>query len=170
MNTSLKLFRFLGPTLLFFGTFVVFPPLVMSYFGAGLDANLLIIWLTTIIYAVIIALTLRRRKFSYTPKDGFIITFVTWVFVSLIASFPFIGQGLSFSDSVFEAVSGLTTTGSTSITNLSELPDYLLLYRQLLQWAGGVGLVIIVLAIIPALPMTICKKYSDHHATFLYVS
>ena len=150
MNTSLKLFRFLGPTLLFFGTFVVFPPLVMSHFDAGLDANLLIIWLITFIYAIIIALTLRRRKFSYTPKDGFIITFVTWVFVSLIASFPFIGQGLSFSDSVFEAVSGLTTTGSTSITNLSELPDYLLLYRQLLQWAGGVGLVIIVLAIIPA--------------------
>ena len=150
MNTSLKLFRFLGPTLLFFGTFVVFPPLVMSYFGAGLDANLLRIWLITIIYAVIIALTLRRRKFSYTPKDGFIITFVAWVFVSLIASFPFVGQGLSFSDSVFEAVSGLTTTGSTSITNLSELPDYLLLYRQLLQWAGGVGLVIVVLAIIPA--------------------
>ena len=118
MNTSLKLFRFLGPTLLFFGTFVVFPPLVMSHFGSGLDANLLMIWLATFIYAIIIALTLRRRKFSYTPKDVFIITFVTWVFVSLIASFPFIWLCLSFSDSVFEAGSGLTTRGSSSITNL----------------------------------------------------
>ena len=150
MNTSLKLLRFLGPTLLFFATFVVFPPLVMSYLSAELDSGMLIIWFLAAVYAGIIALTLRRKKFSYTPKDGFIITFVAWVFVSLIASFPFFSYGLSFSDSVFEAVSGLTTTGSTSITNLSELPDYLLLYRQLLQWAGGVGLVIVVLAIIPA--------------------
>ena len=63
---------------------------------------------------------------------------------------PFYYQGLSFSDSFFEAVSGLTTTGSTVLQNIESYPDYLLLYRQLLQWAGGVGLVIVVLAIIPA--------------------
>ncbi len=150
MNTSLKLLRFLGPTLLFFGLFVILPPLLMSYFTTGLDLNLLAIFLCSLIYSLIITLTLRKRKFSYSPRDGFVITFVTWVFISLVASLPFINSGFSFSDSLFEAVSGLTTTGSTSIQNLSELPNYLLLYRQLLQWAGGVGLVIVVLAIIPA--------------------
>ena len=150
MNTSLKLLRFLGPTLLFFGLFVILPPLLMSYFNTGLDLNLLAIFLCSLIYSLIITLTLRKRKFSYSPRDGFVITFVTWVFISLVASLPFINNGFSFSDSLFEAVSGLTTTGSTSIQNLSELPNYLLLYRQLLQWAGGVGLVIVVLAIIPA--------------------
>ena len=150
MNTFLKLLRFLGPTLLFFGTFVIFPSLTMSYIDGALDKSLMVIWLVAILYAIIISLTLRRRKFSYTPKDGFIITFVTWVLVSLIAALPFLNTGLSFMDSFFEAVSGLTTTGSTSIKDLSLLPDYMLLYRQLLQWAGGVGLVIVVLAIIPA--------------------
>ena len=150
MNTSLKLLRFLGPTLLFFGTFVIFPSLTMSYIEGALDKSLMVIWLVAVVYAIIISLTLRRRKFSYTPKDGFIITFVTWVLVSLIAALPFLNTGLSFSGSFFEAVSGLTTTGSTSIKDLSLLPDYILLYRQLLQWAGGVGLVIVVLAIIPA--------------------
>tara|TARA_Y100001958_G_C21241037_1_gene568784 strand:- start:1222 stop:2658 length:1437 start_codon:yes stop_codon:yes gene_type:complete len=150
MNTSLKLFRFLGPTLLFFATFVIFPSLTMSYIDGALDKSLMVIWLVAILYAVTISLTLRRRKFSYSPKDGFIITFVTWVLVSLIAALPFLNTGLSFSASFFEAVSGLTTTGSTSIKDLSLLPDYMLLYRQLLQWAGGVGLVIVVLAIIPA--------------------
>ena len=150
MNTSLKLLRFLGPTLLFFGTFVIFPSLTMSYIEGALDKSLMVIWLVAVVYAIIISLTLRRRKFSYTPKDGFIITFVTWVLVSLIAALPFLNTGLCFSDSFFEAVSGLTTTGSTSIKDLSLLPDYILLYRQLLQWAGGVGLVIVVLAVIPA--------------------
>tara|TARA_B100000073_G_scaffold143418_2_gene118018 strand:+ start:204 stop:1478 length:1275 start_codon:yes stop_codon:yes gene_type:complete len=94
--------------------------------------------------------TLRRQKFSYSPRDGFIITFLTWVFISVLAAMPFLNSNMSFFDALFEAVSGLTTTGSTVIEDLSRLPDHILLYRQLLQWAGGVGLVIVVLAIIPA--------------------
>ena len=151
MNTSLKLLRFLGPTLLFFGTFVIFPSLTMSYFGAGLDANLLIIWLVaTIIYAIIISLTLRRRKFSYTPKRWFYYYFCYMGFCFFNCFFSIYWSGLSFMDSFFEAVSGLTTTGSTSIKDLSEFLITYCLYRQLLQWAGGVGFVIVVLAIIPA--------------------
>ena len=99
---------------------------------------------------MIIFFTLRKRKFSYTPKDGFVITFLTWVIISLLASMPFQNANMVFYDALFEAVSGLTTTGSTVIKDLSQLPDHILLYRQLLQWAGGVGLVIVVLAIIPA--------------------
>ena len=63
---------------------------------------------------------------------------------------PFMNSNIAFFDALFEAVSGLTTTGSTVIKDLSQLSDHVLLYRQLLQWAGGVGLVIVVLAIIPA--------------------
>ena len=150
MTAALKLLRFLGPTLLFFGTFVVLPPLLMSYFNNSLDNNMLWIYFSCIMYSLVILLTLRRKKFSYTPKDGFIITFLTWVFISILASLPFMTNNLTFYDALFEAVSGLTTTGSTVINDLSLLPDHVLLYRQLLQWSGGVGLVIVVLAIIPA--------------------
>ena len=150
MITTLKLLRFLGPTLLFFGTFVVIPPLLMSYLNNALDNNMLWVYLSCITYSLIILLTLRRKKFSYTPRDGFIITFFTWVLISVLASLPFLINNLTFYDALFEAVSGLTTTGSTVIKDLSLLPDHVLLYRQLLQWSGGVGLVIVVLAIIPA--------------------
>ncbi len=150
MISLFKLFRFLGPTLLFFGTFVVLPPIVLSYFNNILDTQMLNIYLACIGYSVIIFFTLRKRKFSYTPKDGFVITFLTWVIISLLASIPFQNANMVFYDALFEAVSGLTTTGSTVIKDLSQLPDHILLYRQLLQWAGGVGLVIVVLAIIPA--------------------
>ena len=150
MITALKLFRFLGPTLLFFGTFVVLPPLLMSYFSGTLDVVLFSIYLVCIGYSVLVLLTLRKRKFSYSPRDGFIITFVTWVLISLLASVPFISNNVNFFDAFFEAVSGLTTTGSTVLSDLNGFSEYMLMYRQLLQWAGGVGLVIVVLAIIPA--------------------
>lgn len=150
MISLLKLFRFLGPTLLFFGTFVVLPPLALSYFNNSLDTQMLNIYLICLGYSLVVLFTLRKRKFSYSPKDGFIITFLTWLLISLIASLPFQNEDMVFYDALFEAVSGLTTTGSTVIKDLSRLPDHILLYRQLLQWAGGVGLVIVVLAIIPA--------------------
>ena len=150
MISLFKLLRFLGPTLLFFGTFVVLPPLVLSYFNNILDTQLLNIYLGCIAYSLVIFFTLRQRKFSYSPKDGFVITFLTWVMISLLASLPFQNANIVFYDALFEAVSGLTTTGSTVIKDLSLFPDHILLYRQLLQWAGGVGLVIVVLAIIPA--------------------
>ena len=150
MISLFKLLRFLGPTLLFFGTFVVLPPLAFSYFNNILDTQLLNIYLGCIAYSIVIFFTLRQRKFSYSPKDGFVITFLTWVMISLLASLPFQNANMVFYDALFEAVSGLTTTGSTVIKDLSLFPDHILLYRQLLQWAGGVGLVIVVLAIIPA--------------------
>ena len=150
MTTLLKVLRFLGPIFLFFSMLVVLPSYMISYFYDIADNGLLIILLLSIFYSLVIRFTLRKQKFIYTPRDGFLITFVSWVLVSLIAALPFYSFGMSYVDSFFEAVSGLTTTGSTSISSLSELPNYLLMYRQLLQWAGGVGLVIVVLAIIPA--------------------
>jgi trk system potassium uptake protein TrkH len=150
MISLLKFFRFLGPTLLFFGTFVVLPPMVLSYFNNALDSQLVNIYLVCIAYSLVVFFTLRQKKFTYSPKDGFVITFLTWVIISLLASIPFLNANLVFFDALFEAVSGLTTTGSTVIKDLYQLPDHILLYRQLLQWAGGVGLVIVVLAIIPA--------------------
>ena len=86
MISLFKLLRFLGPTLLFFGTFVVLPPLVLSYFNNILDTQLLNIYLGCIAYSLVIFFTLRQRKFSYSPKDGFVITFLTWVMISLLAS------------------------------------------------------------------------------------
>jgi len=150
MISFLKFLRFLGPLTLFFATFVILPPLSMQAFASEVEMIFLSIFISCLIYGILIEITLRRKKFIYTPRDGFLITFFGWVFISILASLPFFFSGMNYADSIFEAVSGLTTTGSTTISNLSSLSDSLLIYRQLLQWAGGVGLIIVVLAIIPA--------------------
>ena len=151
MTTLLKVLRFLGPIFLFFSMLVVLPSYMISYFDDIADNGLLIILLLSIFYSLVIRFTLRKQKFIYTPRDGFLITFVSWVLVSLIAALPFYSFGMSYVDSFFEAVSGLTTTGSTSISSLSELPNYLLMYRQLLQWLGGMGIIVLAVAILPIL-------------------
>ena len=66
-------------------------------------------------------------------------------------SIPFYFFGLSISDAIFESVSGITTTGATTIVGLDSLPKSILLYRQLLQWIGGMGLIVLAVAVMPAL-------------------
>jgi trk system potassium uptake protein TrkH len=74
-----------------------------------------------------------------------------WIVLACAGAMPFYFFGLSVSDSVFESVSGITTTGATTIVGLDEYPKSILLYRQLLQWIGGMGLIVLAVAVMPAL-------------------
>ncbi len=82
--------------------------------------------------------------------EGFVITILFWFVLGMIGSIPFILSGITIVDSVFESISGVTTTGATVLTALEDLPKSLLIYRQLLQWIGGMGLIILVVAIMPS--------------------
>ena len=82
--------------------------------------------------------------------EGFVITILFWFVLGMIGSIPFVLSGISIVDSVFESISGVTTTGATVLTALEDLPKSLLIYRQLLQWIGGMGLIILVVAIMPS--------------------
>lgn len=96
---------------------------------------------------------------SYTPKPdlgargAFVLTVFSWVLLALFASIPFLmnPMKLSFTDALFEATSGITTTGSTILTGLDDLPKGILLWRAILQWIGGIGIVVTAMAILPML-------------------
>lgn len=95
----------------------------------------------------------RRVRYDLRLRDGFLIVTLTWVAASLASALPFwLGPPhLSYTDAVFEATSGLTTTGATVIGDLDALPKSVLLYRQVLQFLGGMGIVILAVAILPML-------------------
>ena len=85
-------------------------------------------------------------------RDGFIVVVMFWVVLGLFGSFPFvIGSHMSYMDGIFESISGLTTTGATVITHIDQLPTSLLYYRQQLQWLGGMGIIVLAVAILPML-------------------
>lgn len=87
-------------------------------------------------------------------RDGFLIVFLCWTILSVLSSLPFIlatNPGMSVVNALFESVSGLTTTGATVISNLDELPYSILYYRNQLQFLGGMGIIILAVAILPML-------------------
>lgn len=96
----------------------------------------------------------RRRSGSMriSNRDALIFATSTWVVTGLLGAFPvLLVTHVSFTDAVFESVSALTTTGATILTGLDSMPPSFLMYRQFLQWMGGLGVVIFVVAVLPML-------------------
>jgi len=95
----------------------------------------------------------RHARYDLRLRDGFLVTTSIWVIASLVTAIPFMlaQPFLSYTDAVFEAASGLTTTGATVISGLDALPRSVLFYRQSLNFLGGMGIVILAVAILPML-------------------
>ena len=96
----------------------------------------------------------KIKSSDIKSKEGFLIVVLFWLILSLFGSLPFIldkDLSLSFVDALFESISGWTTTGATIIDDLENLSPSILIYRQMLQWLGGMGIVILALAILPML-------------------
>lgn len=99
---------------------------------------------------VLIWFPVRKDKGELRTRDSFIIVAGFWIGLGLLGALPFmLGPHLDFVDSVFEAVSGLTTTGATVIVGVDRLPPSILLYRQQLQWLGGAGVILLAIAVLP---------------------
>jgi trk system potassium uptake protein TrkH len=128
------------------------PPLALTFIYDESNKN---IFLFSFIFFLISGLLMwfgtRQKKLALNISDGFIITTMFWIVLACAGAIPFYFFGLSVSDSVFESVSGITTTGATTIVGLDEYPKSILLYRQLLQWIGGMGLIVLAVAVMPAL-------------------
>ncbi len=89
----------------------------------------------------------------FEVRETFVLTVSSWVLISIFASLPFVlsSAAPTFTDAFFEAISGLTTTGATVFKDLDYAPPGILLWRSLLQWLGGVGIVVMAMTILPAL-------------------
>lgn len=85
------------------------------------------------------------------PREAFLLTVLVWVVLPAMAAIPFMGIGMSFTNAMFESISGLTTTGSTVMTGLDDQPRGILLWRAILQWFGGIGIIVTAIAILPML-------------------
>ncbi|MDA8603073.1 TrkH family potassium uptake protein [Alphaproteobacteria bacterium] len=102
---------------------------------------------------ITLSLTTRTKKPVFSVRHAFVFTTVAWASVCLFGAMPFVfgDLGLSLGEAVFEATSGITTTGSTVMTGLDLLSPGFLLWRALLQWLGGVGIVVTAMSLLPAL-------------------
>lgn len=147
-------FRVLGLLLMLFSITLI-PPIIISliYQDSATFAFISSMGMIFIIGAAAWAPVYKNRQ-DLRTRDGFIVTALFWVVLGAAGSLPFIladSTSLRIVDAVFESMSGLTTTGATVITGLDALPKSILFYRQQLQWLGGIGIIVIAVAILPML-------------------
>ena len=105
--------------------------------------------LVTIISSVAVWLLTRRHQRELRVRDGFTLVFMLWVGFAVVAAMPFYlyFPQMSYTDALFEAMSGLTTTGATVITSLDTLAPSINFWRHMLNWLGGMGIIVLAVAI-----------------------
>ena len=115
------------------------------------------VFLTAAVFTLFVggtlALSSRGAIRTITPRQGFVLTTMLWIIIPAFAALPFAfaDMDLSYTDAFFESMSGLTTTGSTVIRSLDVAPPGVLIWRALLQWLGGIGVIAMAIAILPLL-------------------
>ncbi|WLI74699.1 TrkH family potassium uptake protein [Halomonas alkalicola] len=146
--------RILGLLLMLFSLTMVPPILISLLFGDGQWNAFAIAIAITVVTGAVMYLPNRRARKELRTRDGFLIAALFWSVLALFGSLPLMLTGdsaLSITDAVFESFSGLTTTGATVITGIEHLPESILYSRQQLQWLGGMGIVVLAVAILPTL-------------------
>ena len=139
----------IGSFLKFLALVYVVPLAVALYYGENWQ-----IFLYSLLPTLAIGLLLEfgfRTTEEIERADGFAIVSFTWLLITLFGALPYIFLGWSFLDALFEAMSGFTTTGATILVKVEEVPMSVLLWRSLTQWLGGMGVIVLFIAILPRL-------------------
>lgn len=146
--------RTFGLLLLLFAAALLPPILVSLIYGDGAAMHFATMLLASLALGAWLTWGAPAGEHIFRTRDGFLIVTLMWVGMSLIGSIPFmVLLGLSPPEAVFESASGFTTTGSTVIVGLDVLPPSVLFYRQEIQWLGGIGVVVLAIALLPILGM-----------------
>ncbi|MBQ9601136.1 MAG: TrkH family potassium uptake protein [Neisseriaceae bacterium] len=153
MNKLLPTIHIFSKLGLFFALLMWLPTLVSYLFNDEAFYVFKNTAIVTVIFSGLVWLVTRRYQRELRPRDGFILVVMMWLGFALIAAIPiyFYLEELSFTDAFFEGMSALTTTGASVIPNLEKLPPSLNFWRHLLCWLGGMGIIVLAVAILPML-------------------
>ncbi|MFQ2908889.1 TrkH family potassium uptake protein [Aeromonas allosaccharophila] len=150
----LSIIRIVGLLVALFSSTMLLPALVAFGYRDGGGAEFVSSFLIALLLGVVLWFPNRYHKKEMRSKEGFLIVVLFWTVLGSVGAVPFIMSDvpdMSVSEAFFESFSGLTTTGATVLTGLDNLPKAFLFYRQLLQWLGGMGIIVLAVAILPLL-------------------
>ena len=146
--------RILGLLLMLFSLAII-PPIVVSIiYSDGETWSFFYALILIFVSGLLLWLPAMQAKTDLKLRDGFIIVVLFWFVLSTFASLPMVlseSLSISITDAIFESISGLTTTGATILNNIDDLPKSILFYRQYLRWLGGLGIIVLAVAVLPML-------------------
>ena len=152
MASNKTVFFIIGSLLIILGLFMLVPYGAQIFYKEN-SHSFLSSSLITILIGVIFVLGNLQEQYQLNLKQTFLFSTFAWVTIASFGSIPFLLSDLDFSisDSFFESMSGITTTGSSIISDLSKSPKSLLLWRAIMQWLGGVGIIVMAITVLPLL-------------------
>lgn len=146
--------RILGLLLMIFSTTMLPPVGAALWYGDGAVLPFIHGFLLVLSVGFLLWWPVRKRRRELRLRDGFVVVVMFWLVLGLAGAVPLAlseRPDMSVTDAVFESISGLSTTGATVLTGLDDLPRSILLYRQELQWLGGMGIIVLAVAVLPML-------------------
>ena len=152
MNNYKTVFFAIGVLLIILGAFMLIPFFVQFIYDEKNNTFLLSALVTAFIGTLLVLTNLEENK-KLNLQQAFLLTTLSWLGIAIFGCLPFLlsNLNLSFVDAFFESMSGITTTGSTIITNLDDAPKSILIWRAILQWLGGIGVIVMAITILPLL-------------------
>ena len=150
MSNYKTVFFTLGVLQIILGISMVIPILIQVLYSE-LDSSFVGASIISIIFGVLFFLSNLNHEKKLNLQQAFLLTSLSWLSIAIFGSLPFIFSSLelSITDSLFESMSGITTTGSTIISNLEDAPRSILLWRAMLQWLGGIGIIVMAITLMP---------------------
>ena len=150
MSNYKTVFFTLGILQIILGVFMIIP-IIFQFIYSEIDSSFFGSSLVTIIFGTLFFLSNLDHNKTLSLQQAFLLTALSWLSIAIFGSLPFFFSNLNFSftNAFFESMSGITTTGSTIISNLTEMPKSILLWRAILQWLGGIGIIIMAITLMP---------------------
>ncbi|MDC3098983.1 TrkH family potassium uptake protein [Candidatus Pelagibacter sp.] len=129
----------------------MFVPIIVQFIYAEIDSSFFGASIVTIVFGALFFLTNIDHDRKVNLQQAFLLTALSWLSVAIFGSLPFIfsSMEMSITNAFFESMSGITTTGSTIISNLENAPKGILLWRAILQWLGGIGIIVMAITLMP---------------------
>ena len=150
MSNYKTVFFTLGILQIILGIFMLIP-IFVQFFFKEIDSSFFSASIITIIFGTLFFLSNLDHDKKLNLQQAFLLTALSWVSIAIFGSLPLIFSevNFSFTNAFFESMSGITTTGSTIIPNLEEMPKAILLWRAILQWLGGIGIIVMAITLMP---------------------
>ena len=150
MSNYKTVFFTLGILQIILGIFMLIPIFVQFFFNE-IDSSFFGASIITIIFGTLFFLSNLDHDKKLNLQQAFLLTALSWLSIAIFGSLPLIFSevNFSFTNAFFESMSGITTTGSTIIPNLEEMPKAILLWRAILQWLGGIGIIVMAITLMP---------------------
>ena len=152
MGSNKTVFFIIGILIVILGIFMTIPYGVQLIYGES-DNSFLSSSIITIFIGILILLINLKKDNQLNLQQAFMFSVLAWLSIAIFGSLPFMLSSLklSFSDAFFESMSGITTTGSTVILDLDTSPKSILIWRALMQWLGGIGIIVMATTVLPLL-------------------